>query len=151
MKAGFTILECLIYLSLMALTSVLIANMGINFFETTNTVFKRTDTYLSLYIVTEHIAHDICRAPTDKKVWEVSANGLSWQGAQRHVWKLKDKRIFRSEGHETSAVADGIDALDFQLMTEGPWVVAVQCTVRRNSITLSRYMPLYERMVACTL
>lgn len=149
-KSGFTLFEFLIYLCLLAMTSVLVGLMCTQFFQSNAKIFQATDTVVSLSILSLQIAHDLHQAPADKNKWGINAHAIAWQGAQQHAWKLQSARIMRVEGQEVAAVADGIDGFTFQLDMVGTQVRGVKYALSKHGIKVERYVALYERLFACT-
>lgn len=148
-KSGFSLFEFLIYLCLMAITSVLVGLAGTQFFQSNIQMCKATDTVVSLTILSLQIAHDLRQAPLAKSKWEVGTDTLAWQGKHYYAWKLQNKRMMRTQGQEVAAVADGIDAFTVHVTYAGDQVRGVRYTLSKNGVSIERYVCPFERIFAC--
>lgn len=150
MKRGFSILECLIYLSLITVASLLISTMCIRFFESNLKIAQKANIYMSLWMLACHMARDIRLAPIDVRLWVRDSSMIGWKSEKTHVWKLVGTRIFRIVGKEASAVIDGIEYFAASVDQVAYQIRSVSCVVRKQGIEARWCVPLYEGMFLCT-
>lgn len=151
MKRGFSLLECMIYLSLIIVASLLMSTMCIRFFESTRGHIPRAaNTYMSLWVLACHMVRDIRAAPTDISLWVTrDVTMIAWRGASYHAWKFDGTRIFRMEGKEIATVIDGIEQCLFCVEQDGNQIKAVSYRVRRQECEVNGRVLLYEGLFAC--
>ena len=149
-RSGFSLFECLIYLSLISGITLLIGTVASSFFIAHSKLLRAADVTMQLYLVELYMARDIQQAPAELSRWRHDTEEISWQGKQRHGWKLRDKKIIRTAGEEVSGVADGIDACTFELDRQGNFVRGVQVSVSKQGVASTRYIGVYERTLGCS-
>ena len=97
-KKGSSLLEILIYITLVALLSSLIFPFVLRHYGIISSCAKNTSSFFSLACASDLIGRDICCAPADLKNWkEIKENSFLWLEKDLEVgWCCKKNKFIRS-------------------------------------------------------
>jgi len=72
---------------------------------------------------------------------------LAWDKGAAHAWKLKQGRLWFSEGGFSTPASDGIMACTSALVVKDGIVRGVWIAMTREARAIRWYMPVYEGLV----
>lgn len=162
MKAGFTLFECLIYVSCSALFSLFLCIFVHQIFGKLKTVTHNTDKYLSCVCAHDYVMQDLYYAPSHPQDWKyIGTNTVVWHEQELdYGYALEHKKLIRSTGvfdtsqqkwHKRvrSIVTENIDELIFKLHYHDNTIIGVECIMRTGTLSLQRFAACLSGSIIC--
>lgn len=100
LKPGFSLVECIVYLTLLSLLSVALFRFATDNQLRLHRQAQSADTVMALYAAADQIAADLAWAPADQRRWKKQGNNTYfWSTAQGDVgWLVKKNKLVRIVG-----------------------------------------------------
>ena len=137
MKAGFTLIECLIYLSCSAIFSLALCILVNDVVRKLSTVTRKTDIYISTVGVLDYMCNDLMYMPAQK-----FASG-------EYGYALENSKLIRTVGRVRSVVGQNIDELVFNVHYKNSVVAGIECTVRCGAVAVKRFVACRNGSIIC--
>ncbi len=99
-KSGLTIIECLVYLSLLSFIATASMALITHLWQAGLQQMRKEQSMLVLYSAYDSIAQDLHAAPQEKNAWKVtSSNMIIWQQDKEDIgWIIDKKSLLRITG-----------------------------------------------------
>lgn len=108
-QQGFTLVECLVAISLLTLLALLMTHFAIRSYISLHLLRTQIDRYMMLHTAFDIMLYDVYRAPELKKWSTVKDNDYAWKHNKDTIrWYLDGDRLMRSKLNKTDLVATAI-------------------------------------------
>lgn len=149
-QAGFTLIECLLYLILFAIFTVTLSSFMVRVLDNAVAKNQRSEGITLLWSISRLLARDIERVPCKLHVWQGTAsNRISWNEPEVCSWYVAAGSLWRQQGLLPVKVADGIFLDHGELDVTKGLVRGVSFVLRKGSDRLTYYVPLLGSLL-CT-
>jgi hypothetical protein len=142
--AGFVILDILIALSIILCGTVLMGPLLIKMHAMRERIFQQCEQMMHNHLVVAVIAQDVRQGPVHEEQWHCGSGLLVWDKGTAHAWKLKQGRLWFSEGGFATPASDGLVACESALVVKDGAVRGVWISMTRGRGAVTWYMPVYE-------
>ncbi len=148
---GFTLLECIVSLSISLLACSLLAQLLISSFVARNRGMQAFEARHELWSVGVQLRSDVQAAPQESAAWlSLGGTEIGWRDERgATIWSYVSGVIRRRVGSSVEIVARKIEACIFTVQCTRGLVCAVVCRLRRGDVEVCFEIPLYEWIGLC--
>lgn len=132
-KQGFTLIECLVAISLLTLLVLLATQFALRSYAPLHILRTQSNRCMMLHTAFDMVLHDIKRAPEMKKWTTISKNEYAWKcGNDTIRWYLDGDTLMRSAHKKANLVATEVSDFTIKEINTG-FVVSLSGKGEGNS------------------
>lgn len=144
-RSGFSLIETLIYASLLAALCVVAFSWMNNSMQNFVKINKKSQEVMIAQAIFSRLAFDIQMADPAESRWYCQDGQLSLYHTNAHVtWRLEKDKLYRIENKAKALIGTHVAQFTHKLITQGKQIKGVQCALTCAHASFSHTIRVYN-------